>query len=320
MTATPPEVLRRMAATMREQIAPAVEEPFARTQAFMAAVVLSKLAGQLAAAESDARADDRERDALVTALATRLSAPPAELGAALDELRDDGSDPAWNRLVLAIYAGRDALGDRFDEVLATVRVALRSRLDRALVYASMSAGAPTDELIRGYLADRFGADDLTLHDVQRIAVGWSHETWLFDASWSTGEGRATQGFCLRRDPGNALLREMSDLGTQFAVLLALEDTAVPTPRPYFYEPAPNVLGAPFLVMEKVAGDVPQPVGSRGPRVLRGCRGAGRPAGQLHRRAGGHPHRRLAGGRPRPARRPRAGDRTSPAGRSPSGGR
>jgi hypothetical protein len=136
MTATAPEVLRRMATTMREQIAPAVDEPFARTQAFMAAVVLAKLAGQLAAAESDARADDRERDALVTALATRLPSPSAELGAALDELRDDGSDAAWNRLVLAIYAGRGALGDRFDEVLAAVRVALRSRLDRAMAYAS----------------------------------------------------------------------------------------------------------------------------------------------------------------------------------------
>ena len=127
----------------------------------------------------------------------------------------------------------------------------------------MSADASTDELIRGYLADRFGAADLTLQDVQRIAVGWSHETWLFDASWSTGEGRTTQGFCLRRDPGNALLRKMSDLGTQFAVLLALEDTAVPTPRPYFYEPAPNVLGAPFLVMEKVAGTCPSPWGREG---------------------------------------------------------
>ena len=136
MTATAPEVLRRMATTMREQIAPAVDEPFARTQAFMAAVVLAKLAGQLAAAESDARADDSARDALVTALATRLPSPSAELGAALDQLRDDGSDAAWNRLVLAIYAGRGALGDRFDEVLAAVRVALRSRLDRAMAYAS----------------------------------------------------------------------------------------------------------------------------------------------------------------------------------------
>jgi hypothetical protein len=136
MTGPAPELLRRLATTMRERIAPAVDEPFARTQAFMAAVVLAKLAGQLAAAEPDARAADREREALVTELATRLPSPPSELDAALRDLRDDGSDPAWNRVVLAIYAGRDALGDRFDEVLATVRLALRARLDRALAYAS----------------------------------------------------------------------------------------------------------------------------------------------------------------------------------------
>jgi aminoglycoside phosphotransferase (APT) family kinase protein len=113
--------------------------------------------------------------------------------------------------------------------------------------------------IRDYLAARLDAPDLALRDVQRIAVGWSHETWLFEADWSTG----TQGLCLRRDPGNALLREMSDLGTQFRVLQALEPTAVPTPRAFFYEPAPNALGAPFLVMEKVPGVCPSPWGREG---------------------------------------------------------
>jgi aminoglycoside phosphotransferase (APT) family kinase protein len=127
----------------------------------------------------------------------------------------------------------------------------------------MTGGGPTEELIRGYLAERLDAPDVELADVQRIAVGWSHETWLFDASWTSGEGRVERGLCLRRDPGNALLREMSDLGTQFAVLRALEETAVPTPTPYFYEPAPNVLGAPFLVMEKVAGTCPSPWGREG---------------------------------------------------------
>jgi aminoglycoside phosphotransferase (APT) family kinase protein len=113
--------------------------------------------------------------------------------------------------------------------------------------------------IRDYLAEHLDAPDLVLRDVERIAVGWSHETWLFDASWSRG----SQGFCLRRDPGNALLREMSDLGTQFRVLEALEQTAVPTPQPFFYEPAPNVLGAPFLVMDKVPGVCPSPWGREG---------------------------------------------------------
>lgn len=122
-----------MAVTLRTAVGPAVEEPFAKTQAFMAAVVLSKLAGQLAAAEADAGAADAERAALVGDLDGRLPAGPQ---AALDVLRDDGSDRAWSALVAALYSGRDALGSSFDGVLGTVRVALRTRLDRALVYAS----------------------------------------------------------------------------------------------------------------------------------------------------------------------------------------
>ncbi len=133
MTASPPELLRRMAVTMRTTIGPAVEEPFARTQAFMAAVVLGKLAGELQAAAADELAADAERGALVTALEGHLPPGPAET---LDALRADGSNGAWSRLVSALYAARGELGEDFEPVLRTVRASLRARLDRALVYAS----------------------------------------------------------------------------------------------------------------------------------------------------------------------------------------
>src|SRR5262245_51494746 len=133
MTASPPEVLRRMAVTLRTSIGPAVVEPFAKTQAFMAAVVLAKLAGQLEAAATDAAAADAERVALVAELDGRL---PDEAQAVLDVLRADGSDRAWSDLVASIHAARDELDADFEPVLATVRAALRARLDRALVYAS----------------------------------------------------------------------------------------------------------------------------------------------------------------------------------------
>ena len=113
--------------------------------------------------------------------------------------------------------------------------------------------------IASYLSEQLGAT-VDLHGVQRIAVGWSHETWLFDATWDGLDGARSQGFCLRRDPGNALLREMSDLGTQFSVLRALEATDVPAPQAFFYEADPSVLGAPFIVMERVPGVCPSPWG------------------------------------------------------------
>ncbi|MGE0484093.1 MAG: phosphotransferase family protein [Gammaproteobacteria bacterium] len=130
----------------------------------------------------------------------------------------------------------------------------------------MSATALDDTAgrIRDYLAGKLpDARDLALVDLQQIAVGWSHETFLFDATWREGGEAHRQGFCLRRDPGNALLRELSDLGEQFRVLECLAPTALPTPRPYWYEDDPAILGRPFLVMEKVPGECPNPWGRDG---------------------------------------------------------
>jgi aminoglycoside phosphotransferase (APT) family kinase protein len=130
-----------------------------------------------------------------------------------------------------------------------------------------------EERIASYLIDQVGAP-VVLSDVQRIAVGWSHETWLFDATWTSDGVTTRQGMCLRRDPGNALLREMSDLGTQFTVLQALASTDVPAPRAYWFEDDPAVLDAPFLVMEKVPGTCPSPWGRDGQAFYRDAAGRG----------------------------------------------
>lgn len=126
--------------------------------------------------------------------------------------------------------------------------------------------ASLEERLRAYLAEHLpGGGDVELGPVERIAVGWSHETWLFDAAWTVDGQRQRRGLCLRRDPGNALLRELSDLGRQYEVLRCLAPTPVPTPEPYFYEAGSDILGAPFLVMEKVPGECPSPWGREGRR-------------------------------------------------------
>ena len=153
---------------------------------------------------------------------------------------------------------------------------MRRSLDRRMEYASVSRRPPAPapvaapavhdipSRIRGYLECRLpGARALELDDMQRIAVGWSHETWLFEARWREAGERRSQGYCLRRDPGNALLRHLSDLGEQFRVLECLDATPLPTPKPFWYEADPAVLGAPFLVMERVPGSCPNPWGREG---------------------------------------------------------
>lgn len=114
-------------------------------------------------------------------------------------------------------------------------------------------------ILSDYLAERLEASSpVEICDMERIAVGWSHETWLFDALWSADGTEQRVGLCLRRDPGNALLRAHSDLGEQFRVLKCLEGTDVPAPRAHWHEPDPAVLGAPALIMDRVPGTCPSP--------------------------------------------------------------
>jgi len=126
----PEELLERIAGTLRHDIGPAVEEPFARTQAFMTSVILEKLARQLRLADAHAQADRDDRAKLVRDLEQQPALPP-RVRAALRA----GSD--LSELVAALYAERDELGaETFDTLLARVRETLRARLDRQLEYAS----------------------------------------------------------------------------------------------------------------------------------------------------------------------------------------
>ena len=51
-------------------------------------------------------------------------------------------------------------------------------------------------------------------------MGWSHETWLFDALWTENGAPVRRGLCLRRDPGNALLRRPKHKATLAAMASA----------------------------------------------------------------------------------------------------
>ena len=131
----------------------------------------------------------------------------------------------------------------------------------------------------------------------------------------------SEGFCLRRDPGNALLREMSDLGD------AVRRAAGPRRhgrarrrRPYFFEADAGRARRAVPRDGEGRRRVPEPVGPRGPALLR----ARPPRAACCRTASptrSSPSTPSTGGRPAstcsacPARA-----RTSPAGRSPSGGR
>jgi hypothetical protein len=134
---TPDELLDRIAGALRHEIGPEVGEPFAKTQAFMASVVLEKLARQYHVADAHERADRADRDALAHDLRTHMKATtPPRVRAAVAALGDGGAATLCE-LVEALYATRAELGvEQFDVFLARVRETLRARLDRQLEYAS----------------------------------------------------------------------------------------------------------------------------------------------------------------------------------------
>ena len=124
----PDELLKQIAHSLRHEIGPEVAQPFAKTQAFMASVILEKLALQLSLADAHAQAERADLAELTADLHT-LDPTPGVLAAV--------AGGNLGCIVAAVYADRAELGaDRFDTLLARLRRTLRARLDRQMAYAA----------------------------------------------------------------------------------------------------------------------------------------------------------------------------------------
>jgi hypothetical protein len=135
---TPAAVLQRIAQTLRQEIGPAIDAEYPRTQAFMAAVVLQKLGRQLALATEHATAETADLTALLADLRELLEDghAPAPVRAAADGLAQTRDSAALCRLIEAIYGARAPLGEaRFAALLGRIRQTLRRSIDRRLAVA-----------------------------------------------------------------------------------------------------------------------------------------------------------------------------------------
>lgn len=81
--------------------------------------------------------------------------------------------------------------------------------------------------------------------VELIAGGMSNLTYVVSS--------AAGAVVLRRPPTGSVLPTAHDMAREYRVITALADTAVPVPRTLHLCTDPDVLGAPFYVMEKVEG-------------------------------------------------------------------
>ena len=135
---SPSELLERMAETLKTEVGPAIEADYPRTQAFLSAVVLQKLAMQLRLQQGHGELERRDREALqqdLVKLLADIEAPPS-LSDAASALIEDG-DGGLCRIIEALYAARETLGEAaFDALLGRVRQTMRRSLDRRMEYAS----------------------------------------------------------------------------------------------------------------------------------------------------------------------------------------
>jgi aminoglycoside phosphotransferase (APT) family kinase protein len=106
--------------------------------------------------------------------------------------------------------------------------------------------------LAAYLAEHrpgFFGDGLL--SAELIAGGKSNLTYLLHGS---GDGRSAVRV-LRRPPLGHVLATAHDMAREYRVLSALRPTAVPVPEVYLLCRDPEVIGAPFYLMERVEGTV-----------------------------------------------------------------
>lgn len=139
----------------------------------------------------------------------------------------------------------------------------------------MTLGAGLEQRLSGWLRTQLpGADDVRLDGIDRVSFGHSAEMMTLGVVTRSGGRDDRRDVVLRLRPRPPALLEPYDLARQFTILRALADTPVRAPRALWLEPTGDVLGRPFFVMERVAGDVYEmepPAGVADDAVARMCR-------------------------------------------------
>jgi aminoglycoside phosphotransferase (APT) family kinase protein len=115
-----------------------------------------------------------------------------------------------------------------------------------------------ERALRGWLADRLGPESQPR--ISRLELpsgaGFSNETYLFDARYRQDGKERTDGFVLQAAPIGEALFQTYDLRKVFDLQRALAARGLPVAPMRWYEGSPELLGAPFYVMNRVDGQVP----------------------------------------------------------------
>jgi len=118
----------------------------------------------------------------------------------------------------------------------------------------------TDDDLERRLAAFIGSQgprDVAVAGIKRYTVGFSWLTYGFAASWRGASGRESHDLILRLGPPNGVFAPYR-AKPEFDVLRCLEGKGVPVPHVRWFSDDPAVLGGPFFIADKVAGEAPIP--------------------------------------------------------------
>lgn len=132
MSVDPGELLQRISATLKADIGPEVGNEFAKTQTFMASVVLDKVSKQLTLGPAHAAAELADTSSLIEALGPVLKGASDLIAKALTTLQSEQSVAALGPLVEALYA---APSEQRQAALELIRPVLRRDIDRRMEIA-----------------------------------------------------------------------------------------------------------------------------------------------------------------------------------------
>lgn len=128
------------------------------------------------------------------------------------------------------------------------------------------------------------ADEIRIDGLDKVSFGHSAQMMVFTIISRHGDDEARNDVVLRLRPAPPALLEPYDLARQFAILRALQSSAVRVPRALWLEDTGEVLGRPFFVMERVSGavyEMDSPADLSDETVGRMCRGLAEQLAAIH---------------------------------------
>jgi aminoglycoside phosphotransferase (APT) family kinase protein len=113
--------------------------------------------------------------------------------------------------------------------------------------SALTEKAAPPAVVGPYLAAELGDDAWRDCNVSLVSGGKSNLTFVVSS--------AVGDVVLRRPPLHTVLPTAHDMRREYRVITGLRETAVPVPRTFVLCTDEDVVGAPFYVMERVAGHI-----------------------------------------------------------------